>query len=51
MEQAAGLRKVNADLRSVLEAVESADRRPPAQAWALYEEANRELQAQLAKAK
>src|SRR5579862_962326 len=39
------LRKASSDLRSVLQAAESADRRPPAQAWALYREAAQVLSA------
>ncbi len=45
----AGINKAAGDLRSVLRVVESADRRPPAQALALYDEASRELENQLEK--
>ena len=45
----AALNKAAGDLRSVLRVVESADRRPPAQALALYDEASRELENQLEK--
>ncbi|HUO29074.1 MAG TPA: hypothetical protein VMU80_07655, partial [Bryobacteraceae bacterium] len=43
------LRKVIGDLRSVLEVTGSADRRPPAQAEALFNEANHALSEQLVK--
>ena len=45
----AALNKANSELRSVLEAAGSADRSPPAQAWALYKEARQELDAALEK--
>ena len=45
----AAIGRANAGFRSVLEVAESADRRPPAQALALYEEARRELDAQVEK--
>ena len=45
------LGKVTAELRSVLAVAESADRKPPAQAIELYEDAKRELDAQLTKLK
>jgi photosystem II stability/assembly factor-like uncharacterized protein len=45
----AGLGKTERELRSVLEAAESADRRPPTQVWALFEEASRDLGAQVAR--
>ena len=47
----AAIGRANAGFRSVLEVAESADRRPPAQALALYEEARRELDAQAEKLK
>jgi hypothetical protein len=44
-----GVSRANSDLRAVLGVAESADRRPPAQAWALFNQAGEELAAQLAK--
>jgi photosystem II stability/assembly factor-like uncharacterized protein len=45
----AGLRKAASEFRSVLEVAESADRRPPAQAWTLYQAASGELAGELTK--
>ena len=45
----AGLQAVQSGLTAVLGVVESADRTPPAQAYALFEEISRKLEAQLAK--
>ena len=44
----AGLQAMQSGLTAVLGVVESADRTPPAQAYALFEEVSRKLEAQLA---
>lgn len=44
-----GLGKADHDSRAVLEMAESADRQPPAQAWALLAEANQELEMQISR--
>jgi hypothetical protein len=43
-----GLNAVRSQLNAVLNVVDSADRTPPAQAYALFDQANRDLAAQLA---
>ena len=43
-----GLNSVRAQLNAVLNVVDSADRTPPAQAYALFEQASRDLATQLA---
>ena len=43
-----GLNAVRAQLNSVANVVDSADRTPPAQAYALYDQASRDLATQLA---
>jgi photosystem II stability/assembly factor-like uncharacterized protein len=45
----AGLEKASRDLSTALSVAESADRRPPAQAWALLAEADQELAVQLSR--